>query len=164
MNDAVRGLTAAIAGVILALIAPDLRAKVEAPTLAELVRQSSAILVGRVQASGLTKTPGQWAPFTSSQVFKGDAALADKTIQLCNSPSPNGEYPKLSLLTYDVVLFLVETKAGCFEFSYTTKSVLEVHGGKVITAPLADQPLEQSWDEFAGKLRKTVANEATSSR
>ena len=88
-------------------------------------------------------------------------ALAGRTIQLCNSPPPLGEYPKLSLLTYDVILFLVARKNDCFEFSYRTRSVVEVHGDKVMTAALADQPLEQSRDEFIGRLRKLVAEKAT---
>jgi hypothetical protein len=156
--------TSKVVGVIFALFAHDLYAKIAGINLPELVRQSSTIVLGRVQTSDSAQAAGQWAPFRSLQVFKGDAALAGRTIQLCNSPPPLGEYPKLSLLTYDVILFLVAGKSGCFEFSYRTRSVVEVHGDKVMTAALADQPLEQSRDEFIERLRKLVAEKTRTSK
>jgi hypothetical protein len=156
MNDALRTISMAVIGVIIALFAHDSYAKVTGITLPELVRQSSTIVLGRVETSDSTRAVGQWALFRSSRILKGDDALTGRTIQLCNSRSPVGEYPKLSLLTYDVILFLVAKKTGCFEFSHATRSVVEVHGDTVMTAALTDQPLEQPRDEFIEKLRKLI--------
>jgi hypothetical protein len=163
MNDVLRAMRAWVVGMMLTVFARDLCAKAEPVALPELVRQSSTIVLGQIPADDLTKAAEQWVSFKSSQVFKGDAALAGRTIQLCNSPPPMREYPKISLLTGEVILFLVAKESGCFEFSHTTRSVVEVHDGEVMTAAIADQPLEQSFEAFIGKLRKLVAKKTGTS-
>jgi hypothetical protein len=66
------------------------------------------------------------------------------------------EYPDLSQLAGEVVLFLSAEKAGCFEYSHTTMSVLGVRDGQVATAAIADQPIYQPWNVFLEKLCKLV--------
>lgn len=67
------------------------------------------------------------------------------------------EYPDLSKLTGEVVLFLSAERAGCFEYSRTTISVAGVRDGRVDTAGIADQPMYLSWDVFLKKLRRLGA-------
>lgn len=163
MSHVLRAIGTSVAGAILALCARDVNAKIDHISLRELVKKSSTIVLGRVQASDSDRGEGQWVPFSSSQVFKGDSTLAGRTIQLCNSPRSIGEYPRVSTWTYDVILFLVEEKSGCFEFSYRTESVVADYDGKVVTAAILDQPLEQSPGEFIKKLQKLVAEKTSTS-
>jgi hypothetical protein len=133
-------------------------------TLAELVRQSSVIVLGRLETDdkSVPKPGSGWASFKALQVLKGDASLADRDIQLCNSPPPMAEYPNPSRWTgREVVLFLSERKEGCFEYSHTTTSVLGVGDGEVTTAAIADQPISQHWNVFLKKLRKLLAKQGT---
>jgi hypothetical protein len=69
------------------------------------------------------------------------------------------EYPDLSKLTGEVVLFLSAEKAGCFEYSHTTISIAGVRDGRVDTAAIADQPMYLSWDVFLKKLRKLISRQ-----
>jgi hypothetical protein len=145
---------------LLVLLAPDLFAKPSGITLAELVQQSSAIVLGRIEAEGgsIAKPGTGWATFEASQILKGDGSLANKPIQLCNSPPPMREYPDPTRwVGREVVLFLSAAKAGCFEYSHTTTSVVAVDDGKVTTAAIADEPIYQPWSVFLKKLRKLMA-------
>ena len=162
MSNSLRTKRASIAAVLLVLLAPILVAKPAAVTLAELVQQSSVIVFGRLETEGssVPKPGSGWVPFKSSRVLKGDASLGGRDIQLCNSPPPMREYPDLSKLAGDVILFLAAEKEGCFEYSRTTISVVGVRDGKVTTAAIADQPIDQPWDVFLGKLRRLGAGEA----
>jgi hypothetical protein len=145
--------------ILLALLAPALFAKPSGITLAELVQQSSAIVLGRLEAEGgVVPKPGTgWAAFEASQILKGDGSLANGPIQLCNSPPPMREYPDPTRwVGREVVLFLSAAKEGCFEYSHTTTSVLAVDSGKVTTAAIAGEPIFQPWSVFLKKLRKLM--------
>jgi hypothetical protein len=107
-----------------------------------------------------TRSLSGWASFEALQVLKGDASLANRAIQLCNSPPPMREYPDPTRwMAREFVLFLSAEKEGCFEYSHTTTSVVGVHDGKVTTAAIADQPIYQPWDIFLKKLRKLMAKQ-----
>jgi hypothetical protein len=144
---------------LLFLLAPVSFAKPSSITLAELVQESSAIVLGRLAAKGGTvpKPGAGWAIFEASQILKGDASLADGPMQLCNSPPPMREYPDPTRwVGREVVLFLSAGKEGCFEYSHTTTSVLAVDNGKVATAAIADEPIYQTWSVFLKKLHKLM--------
>ena len=149
------------AAVFSLLFATDLAAKPGNVTFSELVRHSPVIVFGRLETEGSSvPQPGSgWVTFKSLQVLRGDSSLGGRDIQLCNSPPPMREYPDLSKLTGEVVLFLSAEKAGCFEYSYTTISVAGARDGRVDTAAMADQPMSLSWDEFLKKLRKLIAKQ-----
>ncbi len=71
-------------------------------------------------------------------------------------------YPDLSTSvgewsTGEFVLFLSAEKDGCFEYSYTTTSVIAVRDGKVATAAIADQPIYLPWNVFLSKVRKLAS-------
>jgi hypothetical protein len=159
VSNALRAKRASIAAVLLVLFAPILVAKPAAVTLEELVQQSSVIVYGRLETEGSSvPKPGEgWVSFKSLQVLKGDASFGGRDIQLCNSPPPMREYPDLSKLTGEVVLFLSVGKEGCFEYSRTTTSVVGVRDGTVTTAAIADQPIYQPWNVFLEKLRRLGA-------
>jgi hypothetical protein len=133
-------------------------------TLEELVQHSPVIVVGRVETKGTSvPKPGSgWVSFKSSRVLRGDTSLNGRDIQLCNSPPPMRGYPDLSRSvgkwsTGEFVLFLSAEKDGCFEYSYTTTSVVGVRDGRVTTAGIADQPLYLPWNVFLAKLRKLTS-------
>ena len=164
MNSSLRLIPASVAAVFSVLLATDLFAKPAGASFAELVQQSPVIVFGRLETEGSSvPTPGSgWVPFKALQVLRGDTSLAGRDIQLCNSPPPMAEYPDLSKLTGEVVLFLSAEKAGCFEYSHTTISVAGVCDGRVDTAAMADQPMYLSWDVFLKKLRKLISRQAGS--
>lgn len=153
---------ACVALVFSVLLAPNLFAKPASVTLAQLVRQSPVIVFGRLEVEGSSvPTPGSgWVPFKSSQVLKGDMSLSGRDIQLCNSPPPMREYPNLSKLVGEVILFLSAEKGGCFEYSHTTTSVVGVRDGRVETAAIADQPIDLPWNVFLERLRKLTPRQA----
>jgi hypothetical protein len=145
--------------ILLALLAPALFAKPSGITLAELVQQSSAIVRGRLNVEGgaVPKLGTGWAAFEASQILKGNGSLANGPIKLCNSPPTMREYPDPTRwVGREVVLFLSAAKEGCFEYSHTTTSVLAVDKGKVTTAAIADEPIDQPWSVFVKKLRKLM--------
>jgi len=156
MSNSFRPMRASIATVLLVLFAPILMAKPAAVTLAELVQHSPVIVLGRLETEGdsVPKPGSGWISFKSLQVLKGDASFGGRNIHLCNSPPPMREYPDLSKLVGEVVLFLSAEKGGCYEYSHTTTSVVGVRDGKVTTAAIADQPIYQPWNVFLEKLRR----------
>ena len=162
MSNPLCPIRASIVAALLLLLTPDLSAKPAAVTLAGLVQKSSVIVFGRVETEGgsVSKPGSRWVPFKSSRVLKGDTSLAGRDIQLCNSPPPMREYPDLSKLMGEIVLFLSAEKDGCFEYSHTTTSVVGVRDGKVTTAAIADQPIYQPWNVFLEKLRNLVSKQA----
>jgi hypothetical protein len=151
--------SASIGAVLLLLLVPALYAKPASVTLADLAQRSSLIVFGQLETEGSSvPKPGKgWVAFKVSKVLKGDRSLGGGNIQLCNAPPPMAEYPDLSKLTGEVVLFLFAEKAGCFEYSHTTTSLLWVHDGQVATAAIADQPTYLPWDVFLVKLRNSTS-------
>jgi hypothetical protein len=168
MSNSFRPIRTSIAAVFLVLLAPILVAKPAAVTLAELVQHSPVIVLGRLEIEGdsVPKPGAGWVSFKSLRSLKGGASLGGRNIQLCNSPPPMREYPDLSKLSGEVVLFLSAEKGGCFEYSHTTTSVVGVRDGKVTTAAIADQPIYQPWNVFLQKLRRlgTMAPEDAGER
>lgn len=156
MSNSFRPDRTSIAAVLLVLFAPILVAKPAAVTLAELVQDSPIIVRGRLETEGdsVPKPGSGWVSFKSLQVLKGDVSFGGRDIQLCNSPPPMREYPDLSKLAGEVVLFLSAEKRGCCEYSHTTTSVVGVRDGKVTTAAIADQPIYQPWNVFLEKVRR----------
>lgn len=161
MSNSLGSIPAYVTAVLSVLLATDLAAKPAGATLAQLVQQSPVIVFGRLETEGssVPKPGSGWVPFKSLQVLRGDASLAGRDIQLCNSPPPMREYPDLSKLTGEVVLFLSAEKAGCFEYSHTTISVAGARDGRVDTAAMADQPMSLSWDEFLQRFRKLISKQ-----
>lgn len=161
MSNSLRLIPPCVAAVVSPLLVTDLFAKPAGATFAELVQQSPVIVFGRLEMEGssVPKPGSGWVPFKSLQVLRGDASLGGRDIQLCNSPPPMREYPDLSKLTGEVVLFLSAEKAGCFEYSHTTISVAGARDGRVDTAAMADQPMSLSWDKFLKKLRKLISRQ-----
>jgi hypothetical protein len=156
MSNSFRPIRISIAAALLVLLAPILAAKPAAVTLAELVQHSPVIVLGRLEIEGdsVPKPGAGRVSFKSLRSLKGSASLGGRDIQLCNSPPPMREYPDLSKLSGEVVLFLSAEKGGCFEYSHTTTSVVGVRDGKVTTAAIADQPIYQPWNVFLQKLRR----------
>src|ERR1700757_1217503 len=142
--------------VVAILLATDLLAKTTAATLPELVQESSVIVYGQIDTVRSPAPRAPWMSFKVSEVIKGDPSLSTDAIFLCNSPPPMREYPDLSKLTGNLVLFLSSQKGGCFDFSHTVKSVVEVHGDQVKTVVIDDQPDTQSFKLFLKKVRNLV--------
>lgn len=160
MNKLLRIVSVSILAVLMLLLSPDLLAKTAAITLAKLVQRSPVIVLGQIDNEAhSTRANSRWVSFKPSKVIKGDASLADHDIQLCNSPPPMREYPELSKLTGDAVLFLSTERGGCFEFSHTTTSVVQVRAGRATTAAIADQPIYQPWEVFLRKLRSLISKQ-----
>jgi hypothetical protein len=157
MRNAVRQLLTSLVAVICMLGVAPLGAKPSAITLSDLVHRSSVIVFGRLES--VSTTGARWIPFRPTQVLKGNASIATQQIQLCNSPPKMQEYPDLSKMAGDVVLFLTADKRGCFEFTHTTTSVVEVHEGNATTAAISDQPVYQPWSVFEEKVRRFVATQ-----
>ena len=164
MSNSVRTVFVLLVAVLFVLVAPKLIAKNVAVTLEELVQQSPVIVFGRVDTKGTSapKPGAGWVSFKSSRVLRGDASLNGRDIQLCNSPPSMREYPDLSRTvgrwsTGDFVLFLSAEKGGCFEYSFTTTSVVPVRNGSVATAGIADQPIYLPWNVFLARLRKLTS-------
>src|ERR1051326_7085131 len=159
-----RATSIGIGSVLLVILNVNLLAKTTAVTLSELVQQSSVIIYGEIDSAG-SSLPGasaSWVPFKASQVIKGDPSLTKGAIFLCNSPPPMREYPDVSKLRGNLVLFLSSKKGGCFDFSHTVKSVVEVHDDKAATVVIDDQPDTQSLKAFLKKLRNLVAKQSKS--
>jgi hypothetical protein len=163
MTKSVSLIPICVTAVLSMLLATDLFAKPASVTLAELVKRSPVIVRGRLETEGSSvPKPGfGWVSFKALQVLRGDASLGGRDIQLCNAPPPMAEYPDLSKLTGEVVLFLSAEKGGCFEYSHTTTSIAGARDSGVDTAAIADQPIYQPWDVFLKKLRKLVGKQST---
>jgi hypothetical protein len=162
MSHPVRLRYVAVIAALLATFAFAAFAKPASITLRQLVRQSSVIVLGRLKTEGsIVPKPGSGRIiFLASRVLKGDASYGGRDIQLCNSPPPMREYPDLSRLTGEVVMFLSAENDGCFEYSHTTTSVAGVRDGNVTTAAIADQPIYEPWDVFLQKITALVSEEA----
>jgi hypothetical protein len=123
-------------------------------TLPELVQQSSVIAYGHIKAG--TAGPGSLVSFQAVSMLKG-AAPADGTIPLCNA-RPNTEWPDLSKLVGDNVLFL-KRDGACFDLSHSYRSVIRVRDDRAATIVIKDQPDDQPFDDFLGKVRFLVARD-----
>lgn len=155
-------LSRLFAGVILfSLISPNLLARATAVTLAQLVSESPTILYGHADASA---AKSQQVPFEVSLVLKGPASLGKGRVILCNSPPPMREYPDLSKLTGNQILFLSEKKGECFDLSHTYRSVVNVRDDIVSTVAIQDEPKRQSYETFLKKIRLFVSKQAHTAR
>lgn len=164
MNRKLHAIGITIVAALMLLFETSAFAKTTAITLSELVKESSAIVYGRMGKIGSSpRRPGaSWIPFKASQVIKGDPSLAGGEILLCNSRPPMTEYPDLSNLRGNLVLFLSHRKSGCYEFTHTVKSVIEVHDDRAATVVINDQPDSQSFKWFLKKIRYLVAKQGKS--
>jgi hypothetical protein len=124
-------------------------------TLPELVQQSSVIAYGHIKAG--TAGPGSLVSFQAVSMLKGAAPAADSTIPLCNA-RPNTEWPDLSKLIGDNVLFL-KRDGACFSLSHSYRSVIRVRDDRAATIVIKDQPDDQPLNEFLGKVRSLVTRE-----
>lgn len=157
MNKPLHTVSASILAMLMALPSPELLAKTAAITLAKLVQQSPVIVLGQIdQENHSTRASSRWVSFKPSKIIRGDVSISERDIQLCNSRPRMREYPELSKMTGDALLFLSEENGGCFEFSHTTTSVVQVSNGRATTAAIADQPIYQPWDVFLRKLRSLI--------
>ena len=100
-------------GVILcALLMPTVTdAKATIVTLPELTKESQVIVYGHIDvANDPSLVTG--LQFRATQVLKGESSVHEGVIPLCNA-RPNTEWPDLSKLTGDAVLFL-SPRGECF--------------------------------------------------
>jgi hypothetical protein len=120
-------------------------AKIAPATLSELVKRSKTIVCGDVVStadSGQRKDMTD-VPFNVSKVLKGAAALTSQQILLCKSPPPMVDYPDVSKLTGDNVLFVVERTSGCFELTRGYRSIVSVRDNRASTQHIEHQPPDQ---------------------
>jgi hypothetical protein len=163
-NRKVRATAVNIVAALMLLFETSAFAKTTPITLPELVKRSSVIVyghMGKVGGSPL-RPSASWVPFKASQIIKGDLSLTREDILLCDSRPPMMEYPDLSRLRGDLVLFLRRKRSGCYEFTHTVKSVVEVHEDQATTVVINDQPHTQSFELFLKKLRYLVAKQRKS--
>ena len=107
-NRKVRATAVNIVAALMLLFETSAFAKTTPITLPELVKRSSVIVyghMGKVGGSPL-RPSASWVPFKASQIIKGDLSLTREDILLCDSRPPMMEYPDLSRLRGDLVLFL----------------------------------------------------------
>jgi hypothetical protein len=121
-------------------------------TLLELIEESQLIIYGHLD---IANSPPVFSPtrlrFTAVQLLKGRTSAREDIVLLCNR-RPNAEWPDLSKLAGDAVLFLVQS-GDCYNLSHNYRSVVKVHGDRATTGAIKDQPDEQTVDEFLQKLR-----------
>ena len=132
-------------------------AKATVVTLSELTKQSTVIVYGTI-AQGSPSSESQtsvWVAFTPTLTIKGTDAIRGGKIELCNT-RPNTEWPDLSKMQDNVVLFLSK-KDGCFNLSHNYRSVVRVSDARAQTGEIKGQPDDQPLDEFLGRLKSLVS-------
>jgi hypothetical protein len=128
-------------------------AKATIVTLPELAKESQVIVYGHIDVA---KDPSlaTGLQFRATQVLKGESSVHEGVIPLCNA-RPNTEWPDLSKLTGDAVLFL-SPRGECFNLSHNYRSVIHIHGDRASTLVLEGEPEDQSLDGFLERVRKLV--------
>jgi hypothetical protein len=143
-----------------ALFAPFVYAKATIVTLPELIRQSQLIVYGHVDAAAKTRSlaPASSVRFEASRILKGESSVDGSVVLLCDS-RPNSEWPDLSKLAGNNILFL--TRDGeCFRLSHSYRSLVRIHGNDVSTVTIEDQPEQQPLDQFIEKVRAYASEHA----
>jgi hypothetical protein len=125
--------------------------------LGELTKESQVIVYGRMDVPKESSSARSSArlQFKAVRVLKGESLIRDRVVPLCNE-RPNTEWPDLSKLVGDAVLFLMQS-GDCFDLSHNYRSVVKVHGDRATTAEIKDQPDDQPLDQFLARVRKLAA-------
>ena len=120
-------------------------------TLPELTKESQLIVYGHIDTTASPSSGG--LRFQVTGVLKGASSNPEGTVLLCNS-RPNTEWPDLSKLTGDAVLFLLQSRSKeCFNLSHNYRSVVRIHGDQVDTVAIDGEPESQPLDRFLGEIR-----------
>jgi hypothetical protein len=132
-------------------------AKATIVTLPELIDESQVVVYGHMDVAQKSSSIPSTArlQFKAVQVLKGGPSVRDEVVPLCNR-RPNTEWPDLSKLTGDAVLFLLQS-GDCFNLSHNYRSVVRVHGDRATTGEIKDQPEEQALDRFLERVRQLAA-------
>lgn len=128
--------------------------------LPELTKESQVILSGHIDTTDRhsSSSSSGWLRFHVSGVLKGVSSVREGAVALCNS-RPNPEWPDLSKLTGEAVLFLLQSPSKkCFNLSHNYRSLIEIHGDQVDTAAIEGQPESQQLDRFLEKIRSLVVS------
>jgi hypothetical protein len=130
-------------------------AKASSITLSELVQKSPTIVYGHVVGSDDSSkaTNPTWVAFETMKVVRGPEALTGQTITLCNSPPPMRDYPDLSKMIGEAVMFLDKKPSGCFDLTHTYVSVVPVQDNRAMTYSIRNQPHDQALDGFFERIR-----------
>src|SRR5258708_6536774 len=129
------------------LISSASHAKATVITLPALTKESSGIVLGHVigPKENAVATDGA-VSFEASLVLKGGPNIQLGTIALCNS-RPNEEWPDVSTLTGEVILFVLPHGA-CFNLSHNYRSVVRIQDGQASTSEIRGEPENQPLDRF----------------
>jgi hypothetical protein len=124
-------------------------AKATTVTLAELTKESRLIVYGK------TSTGTVQLQFNAVQVVKGQSLIQGGAVLLCNG-QPNTEWPDLSKLTQEAVLFLIP-HGDCFNLSHSYRSVVKVHDDRAATGAIKGEPDDQLLSRFLHKTRRLAS-------
>jgi hypothetical protein len=138
----------------------EVQAKIAPVTLSDLVEKSQAIVYGHAVAAGDSSQSKDTTlvTFEVSKVLKGAASLTSRQMILCNSPPPMVDYPDLSKLGGDNVIFLVERPSGCFGLTRGYKSIVPIRDNRALTQALEHQPKDQELKLFLQKVSFLVSS------
>jgi len=127
-------------------------------TLPELVKESEVIVYGHIDTSTSHSKVRSSGPlkFLVAGVLKGASSVRSGAVLLCNS-RPNIEWPDLSKLTGEAVLFLLPSK-GCLDLSHNYRSVIKIHDDQVDTLVIEGQPENQLLGGFIEKIRSFASS------
>ena len=132
-------------------------AKATTVTLAELTKESQLIVYGKTSTG--TESPPVLSTvrlqFNAVQVLKGQSLIQGGVVLLCNG-QPNTEWPDLSKLTQEAVLFLIP-HGDCFNLSHSYRSVVKVHDGRAATGAIKGEPDDQLLSQFLHKTRRLAS-------
>jgi hypothetical protein len=122
-----------------------------------LTEEAQVIVYGHIDVNESPPNPSAGRlRFTTVRVLKGPTSVRDETVVLCNS-RPNTEWPDLSKLAGDAVLFLVRS-GDCFNLSHNYRSVVKIHNNRAATGEIKGQPDERPLAEFLDMVRAIAAN------
>jgi hypothetical protein len=130
-------------------------------TLAELVKESEAIVYGRVDSDTASReqSAANVVRFKILSVLKGQRLVGtDKTVSLCNAHS-DSEQPDLSKLKGTAIVFVTRA-SNCFDLSHGYVSVVQVTDSRASTYAIQGQPDSQLSQSFLKMVRAIVADQS----
>lgn len=140
---------------LLLLFSSNVFAKASSITLSELIKKSPTIVYGHVvDADDSAKAANAtWVAFEATIVVRGLTPLTGQIIMLCNSPPPMRDYPDISKMLGNAVMFLDKKPSGCFDLTHTYVSVVAVRDNRAMTYSIRNQPHDQLLDGFFERIR-----------
>lgn len=147
-------------GLSICLCASDIAiARATIVSLPSLVAESELIVYGTVARTHKehSSESDEWVRFKVVGALKGDNLVQSGTVMLCNF-RPNTEYPDLSKLNGDAVLFLMKSPSkNCFNLSHNYRSVIGVHDEMADTLDIDGQPERQPFEQFKVQVAALVS-------